>query len=65
MNPNFHDFCISSAVGNTLWFQKKKKAGKRTRTVDLLITNQLHYQLCYPGNLRLKAFEKYFTISTS
>jgi len=33
--------------------QLKKKAGKRTRTVDLLITNQLHYQLCYPGNVRI------------
>jgi hypothetical protein len=24
----------------------------RTRTGDLLITNQLHYQLCYFGNKR-------------
>ena len=24
-------------------------AGRRTRTPDLLITNQLHYQLCYAG----------------
>ena len=24
-------------------------AGRRIRTPDLLITNQLHYQLCYAG----------------
>ena len=24
-------------------------ASRRTRTPDLLITNQLHYQLCYTG----------------
>ena len=27
----------------------KSGAGKRTRTADLLITNQLLYQLSYPG----------------
>ena len=25
-------------------------AGERTRTFDLLITNQLHYRLCYTSN---------------
>ena len=28
---------------------EKPGAGARTRTADLLITNQLHYQLCYAG----------------
>ena len=28
---------------------KKTGANKGTRTPDLLITNQLHYQLCYIG----------------
>ena len=28
----------------------KKRAGRRTRTDDLLITNQLLYQLSYAGN---------------
>ena len=28
----------------------KYGAEDRTRTGDLLITNQLHYQLCYFGN---------------
>jgi hypothetical protein len=29
--------------------KEKSGAGKRTRTADLLITNQLLYQLSYPG----------------
>ncbi len=30
---------------------EKDGAGRRTRTPDLLITNQLHYQLSYTSNI--------------
>ena len=31
---------------------RRRGAGRRIRTPDLLITNQLHYQLCYAGPKR-------------
>jgi hypothetical protein len=34
-------------------------AGSRIRTADLLITNQLLYQLSYAGELKLKGYKSY------
>ena len=34
-------------------------AGSRIRTDDLLITNQLLYQLSYAGERRLQALQRY------
>jgi hypothetical protein len=39
-------------------------AGGRTRTDDLLITNQLLYQLSYAGRLELSAFFKHLLFVT-
>ena len=36
-----------------------EKAGSRIRTDDLLITNQLLYQLSYAGEERLKGYRRY------
>ena len=33
------------------------KAARGTRTHNLLITGQLHYQLCYDGTMRLAGLE--------
>jgi hypothetical protein len=36
-----------------------KRAGSRIRTDDLLITNQLLYQLSYAGDEKLKGYKSY------
>jgi hypothetical protein len=55
----FRKACCASRRMKTLWFSSASRwvrspfidrAGRRIRTDDLLITNQLLYQLSYAGN---------------
>jgi hypothetical protein len=46
--PAVHQISTSRLAG--AHEQSKDKAGRRIRTDDLLITNQLLYQLSYAGN---------------
>ena len=45
-------WCPGDLWDRCVYFTNKTGAGARTRTADLLITNQLLYQLSYAGLLR-------------
>ncbi|SEH84343.1 hypothetical protein BAZSYMA_ACONTIG00016_7 [Bathymodiolus azoricus thioautotrophic gill symbiont] len=55
-----NSFFIGEKKGHRkITFFLKNGAEGRTRTGDLLITNQLHYQLCYFGVMNLKIIQSY------
>ena len=54
--PRLYSGVAASALA---MLRAKAGAGSRIRTDDLLITNQLLYQLSYAGEGRLKVYKRY------
>ena len=48
-NEKTASWAVSSFLANPLIHKEKIGAGERSRTLDLLITNELLYQLSYTG----------------